>query len=59
MKQIKRRTLALGRETICRLSETLLAGAVGGQIGVQSQACNRRGTGPVDSCEDCTGGIGA
>jgi hypothetical protein len=59
MKQIKRKTLALGRETIGRLTESWLAGAVGGQIGAQSQVCNRRGTGPVDSCEDCTGGVGA
>jgi hypothetical protein len=58
MKQIKRKPLTLGRETIRRLSEALLAGAAGGQLAA-SQACNRRGTGPVDSCEDCTGPVAA
>ncbi len=48
MKQTIKRTIALKRETLRKLSEECLAGAVGGRVG------GRPGTGPVDSCEDCT-----
>lgn len=48
MKQTMKRTIALKRETVRKLSDACLAGAVGGRVG------GRQGTGPVDSCEDCT-----
>jgi hypothetical protein len=56
MKQTMRRKIALKRETVRRLSEASLAGAVGGLVWESRADYARRGTGPVDSCEDCTGG---
>jgi hypothetical protein len=57
MKQTMRRKVVLRRETVRTLSEACLAGAVGGVVGQADGG--RRGTGPVDSCEGCTGGAGA
>jgi hypothetical protein len=61
MKHTRRQKFSLNRETIRRLSETLLADAVGAGTIVTRQTscfhtgcCARRGTGPVDSCEGCT-----
>lgn len=51
MKQTLRRTITLKRETLRKLSDACLAGAV---AGVEQAGPGRRGTGPVDSCEDCT-----
>jgi|GEM_PF-5134583 len=56
MKQTMRRRVVLKRETVRTLSDACLAGAVGGVVGRPDGG--RRGTGPVDSCEDCTGGAG-
>ncbi len=56
MKQTIGRKIVLKRETVRKLSEAWLAGAVGGLVGESRANVGHRGTGPVDSCEDCTGG---
>jgi hypothetical protein len=51
MKQTVRRKMSLNRETVRMISDACLAGAVGGVLAAPG---DRRGTGPVDSCEGCT-----